>query len=277
LDRDIEDTLLEKGYSVAVGNLYSSHYPRYRSRVMQERVLGGQISMWVESNEETIAENGKRWDCIYLSEMLWNTEGYDERNRRTYSHRISRELIPKMRDEVRARVSPNGYRETLIRLPEGQKPSMEILSSCPDAVVLQGETIRVDATFERLVFEHATLRSAPRIMWRPIDKIGDYCITYSDGTVWEEPVKYAANIMAYNTAHGTPLAQEYYRHNGYVGTWLLDPAYTWKSADGSDMTIGGFLWENPYPEKKIAHITYRPVQNDYCGLILAGIRGLCKK
>ena len=277
MDCDLEDTLLEKGYSVAVGNLYSSHYPRYRSRVMKERMIGGQISMWVDSNEEKFGENGKLWDCIYLSEMLWNTENYDERNRRTYSHRLARDILPKMRDEVRARFCPNGYKETVLCLPRAQKPPKEVSCLCPDAIVMQGETIRVDAAFERLVFEHATLQPAPRIMWRPIDKIGDYCITYSDGSVIEVPVKYAANIMAYNTTHGAPMPQEYYRHNGYVGTWFLDPAYTGKSSDGSDVTVGDFLWENPHPKKEIREIRYRPVQNDYCGLILAGIRGLCKQ
>ncbi|MBQ8641910.1 MAG: family 20 glycosylhydrolase [Clostridia bacterium] len=43
-DLDMEDHLLPYGYDVVMGNLYSSHYPRYESRAAKERMIGGQVS-----------------------------------------------------------------------------------------------------------------------------------------------------------------------------------------------------------------------------------------
>ena len=108
-------------------------------------------------------------------------------------------------------------------------------------------------------------------------KIGDYVLTYSDGAEVEIPVVYAQNVMAYTTTYAKPMPQEYYRHTGYVGTWFSDPVLQGKTDDGADLTVYGFVWDNPHPEKEIASVVYRPVENDYCGLILAGIRGLNKK
>ena len=148
---------------------------------------------------------------------------------------------------------------------------------CKKAITLNGEKIAVGAKFDRLVFEHATLHTAPRIVWIPIPKIGDYVITYADGTAHEVPVCYAENVMAYNKPYGEPMLKPYYRHNGYVGTWFADPTYQGKDELGFDTVITGFVVENPNPDKEIAFIEYRPIENDYCGLILAGIRGLNKK
>ena len=276
-DKDLEDNLLEKKFTTAIGNLYSSHFPRYRSRVMKQGMIGGEISTWLENSEEVYGNNGKLWDLIYLSEMLWNIENYDERNRRTYNEIISKYIQPKLRDAIRAKISAKGYKETKIALPKGADAPAELKAICPKAITLGSEKISVGGKFERLVIEHATVHTAPRIVWIPISKIGDYILTYSDGTTLEIPVKYAENIMAYDTAYGEPMPQQFYRHNGYVGTWFADPTYSGKSASGDDLTVYGFVFENPNPDKEIESIEYRPIENDYCGLILAGIRGLNKK
>ena len=73
------------------------------------------------------------------------------------------------------------------------------------------------------------------------------------------------------------MPQLYYRHNGYVGTWFIDPAYEGKTAEGENLTVCSFWWENPNPDKEISTVEYQPIENDYCGLVLAGIKGLNKK
>ena len=274
---DIENNILPHGYKVGVGNLYSSHYPRYKSRIMKKGMIGGQISTWVHLSEEVFGNNGKMWDMMYLSEMLWNTENYDERNRRTYSEIIAKRIQPAMRDNIRGKFSPTGYKSTAVKLPKAA-PAPALLSEiCPKAITLNGESIEIGAKYERLVFEHATLHSAPRIVWVDFEKIGDYILTYADGSLVEIPIKYAENIMSYKTAYGDPMPQAFYRHNGYVGTWFQDPIYQGKTYSGEDLTVSGFVWENPNPEKEIASVKYRPIENDYCGLLLAGIKGLNKK
>lgn len=274
---DIEDNILPHGYKVAVGNLYSSHYPRYKSRVMKKGMIGGQISTWVTNSEEIYGNNGKMWDSIYLSEMLWNIENYDERNRRAYNDIIATLIQPVMRDNVRGKYNPKGYKATALKLPRAKCAPKKLIDLCPKAIVLDGEKIEVGASFERIVFEHATINSAPRIVWVPFEKIGDYIVRYEDGSSISIPVKYAENIMAYDTAYAIPMPQGFYRHNGYVGTWFSDPTYQGKDESGADLTVSGFVWENPNPDKKIESIEYAPIDSDWCGLVLAGIKGLNKK
>ena len=273
IPRDIEDNLLKKGFRVAVGNLYSSHFPRYKSRITKKGMIGGQISTWLENSEEVYGNNGKLWDVIYLSEMLWNTGEYEELNRSTYTHLLSEHLLSPMRDNLRGKNHPAGYAETQISLPNGKPAPAELLELCPGAIILGDQEIPVNGKYERLIFDHATLHSSPRIVWEPIGKMGDYLVRYADSTVERVPVKYAENIMAYQTTYSEPMHQEFYRHNGYVGTWFIDPAYRGKNRNGEDLTVGGFVWENPHSEKEIAAITYHPVEDDYCGLVLAGLRG----
>ncbi len=276
-DKDIEENLLKQGFTTSVGNLYSSHYTRYESRMTKKGMIGGELSTWLELSELVLGNNGKMWDAIYLSEMLWNTEGYDGRNRRTYTDIIAKNIQPKVRDLIRGKASPEGYKETKIKLPVGVPAPRAVKDLCPKAITLSGEKIEVGAKFERLVFEHATVHTAPRIVWVPIPKIGDYVITYADGTTHEVPVCYAENVMAYNKAYAEPMLRAFYRHNGYVGTWFADPTCQGKDDFGGDVVICGFVVENPNPDKEIATLEYRPIPNDYCGLILAGIRGLNKK
>jgi len=277
IPHNIEDNLLAKGFEVVVGNLYSSHYPRYKERVTKKGMLGGQISTWIENSEECYGGNGKMWDAMFLSEMLWNTENYDARNRRTYTEILAKNLLPAMRDNVHGKYNPKGYKATAVKLPVGCAAPSAVKELCPKAIVYNGEKITLNGSFERLVFEHATVNASPKIEWKSFKKIGEYVVTYEDGSTTLVPVKYGLNVMAYETAYAEPKPQEYYRHNGYVGTWFCDPTYQGKTESGKDVTIGGYVWENPNPEKKIATIEYTPVDGDWCGLILAGIKGLCRK
>ncbi len=274
---DIEDNLIEKNFTVAAGNLYSSHYTRYRKRMTKRGMIGGEISTWLNNSEKVYGENGKLWDAIFLSEMLWNTSEYDERNRAAYTERILKYLQPKMRDEIRGAFNPKGYKATSIKLPKGESAPADVKAICKTAINGAGVPVTVGAKFDRLVIEHATYNSAPRIVWVPIADIGAYTVTYSDGTTVEIPVQYTNNIMAYKTTYAAPMPQPFYRHNGYVGTWFIDPACRGKNAFGEDIMVSGFLWENPNPDKEIKSIVYTPVDGDYCGLILAGIKGLNKK
>ncbi len=276
-EHDLENSLLEAGYKVGVGNLYSSHYPRYSSRINKDGMIGGQISTWITVSEEVYGNNGKFWDMIYLSEMLWNTENYNESNRKAYNNIIASCIQPAMRDNLRGKFAPEGYKATQIKLPMPDEAlPYELRTLCPKAFLAKDKKIKVGAMHDRIVFEHATLYSAPRIVWVPFEKFGEYIITYVDKTTVKVPLKYAENVMAYNTSYGMPMPQQFYRHNGYVGTWFTDPVYAGKSLSGDDLTVSGFVWENPYPKKKIATIEYKPVKDDYCELVIAGIKGLNK-
>lgn len=277
-EADIEEELLPFGYQLAVGNLYSSHFTRYRSRISKEGMIGGQISLWLPTAEKESGQKGKWWDMTYLSQMLWNPETYEEHNRMTYSHVIGKHLQPRMRDELRGTQAPNGYASVALPAPDqSNSPFQKLSALCPEAIRLEKGRVNVNAAFDRLVFEHATAWNLPIDAWEEPQQIGAYVISYEDGTEERADVMYAKNIMCYTHRYGFPMPYKYYRHTGYVGTWFADPVYQGHAEDGTPLSVTGYVWENPHPDKKIASIAYCPAENDYSGLILAGIKGQIKQ
>ena len=277
LNMDTEDYLLSHDYKVAVGNLYSSHFPRYKARIMKEGMVGGELSMWLMADEEIYAECGKMFEMQYLSEMLWNTENYEADNRRTYSDIIAKYIQPRLRDGIRGKLFGKGYDKCEISFSgDSAKIPAELLTLAPKTALADSVMANVDGKFERLVFEHSTLHPAPRITWQPTLKIGDYIITYEDGESVCAEVRYAKNTLIYKSSYGEPMPDNYYRHMGYVGTWLSDPVKVGKNALGEDMTTYGFVFENPHPDKTIKSIGYKACEGDYTQLAVSGIYGLNK-
>ena len=280
-DKDIEDDLLPLGYKVAVGNLYSSHYPRFNKRIMKDGMIGGEVSSWLITDEDILGRNGKLWDIMYLSEMLWNVDGYDERNRKAFTHIIAKHIQPKARDLIREKLSPKGYSAEPLSVSGlvAQIPR-ELSALCPKACLGDGAKISISGRYDRLVFEHTTINPAPRVISRDLTEgvvtVGKYVITYNDGTSQDVDIIYDSSVNCYKSGYATPKPQEYYRHFGYVATWFSDPAYEGKTERGEDLTVLGYVWENPYPEKKITNIKYESAADDYCRLAIAGVKGLKK-
>jgi len=231
--------------------------------------------MWLVADEEILAKNGKLWDIMYLSEMLWNSDNYEETNRRTYNEIISKYIQPATRDNIRGKFCPNGYTETRFEVTgESSGIPRELLAFCSNAKRADSIEIITDDRYDRLVFEHATINTAQRIVWEPHVVIGEFIMEYSDGTYAIAEVRYAENTMCYKGGYAIPKHQSYYRHFGYVGTWFSDPVFEGKNERGEDMTIWGYIWENPHPSKKIVRITYKPREDDFCRLVVVGVRGL---
>ena len=273
-DKDIENDFLPLGFKVAVGNLYSSHFPRYRSRITKDNMIGGQLSTWLKLDEVVLAENGKMWDAIMLSEMLWNATDYDERNRTSYTHVMASRVQPEMRDNLRGVYSPEGYEKTEIPIPasSGELPP-KVKLVCPEAVMLGEDEIAVGAKYKRLIFEHATDIRRARIVWRAIPTLGEYLVEYADGETLSVPLHHASNILSYDYIYGEPMPHAYYRHNGYVGTWLMDPVVCGKDYNGESVTFGAFVWENPRPDVEIRSVSYRQLDKNYIGVMLRRLYG----
>ncbi len=273
-EHDIEDDILKHGFKTLIGNLYSSHFTRFNSRITKEGMVGGELSTWIITDEEIYGKNGKLWEMMYLSEMLWNTNRYNEANRKTYNKILTAHIQPRLRNALRATHSPSGYQTTPLEIiGSGNSLPRELLELCPRAVRADDVSIAVGSTYDRLVFEHATLNTAERIVWKPHRAVGEYTVEYEDGTRSTVGVRYAENVMCYKSSYGVPKRGGYYRHFGYVGTWFSDPVLEGKNEQGEDMTILGYVWENPNPEKKITRITYTSAEHDFCRLVLAGVKG----
>lgn len=275
LDRNIEDNLLNKGFKVAAGNLYSSHYPRYKERIFKDGMIGGEVSTWVIADEEIFAESGKLWDAMYLSQMLWRPELYDERNRRAYTDLIAKNIQPQTREKVR------DNRNTVARTPVsltviGENHTVPSVLKCalPNVVIAEGIISSPSEKYEKLFFEHATVNAAPKFMYKKHQPIGEYVITFEDGSEQRELMRYGNQAMRYDIPYATPKPHQFYRHFGYIGTWFSDPTTQIKAA-GKDIIFLTTPIDVKYPEKKITKIEFIKDESDYTTLMLASLKG-CK-
>lgn len=276
LDKDIETNLLEAGFTVGAGNLYSSHYPRYKSRMLQKGMIGGEVSFWCLTEEYSMGKKGKLYDLTYTAQMLWNTEAYEEGLREIYAHLIAHRIQPVQRDEIRGKLWPQGYVATALALPLGDQTLPQcILAYRPRAIVADGCEVAVNGRFDRLYIEHTTLQCAPRIPWQPLYVSGSYTVCYEDGERVTIPVEYMGNVQHYCRKYAEPFRGKYYRHTGYVGTWFSDPTLEEKY-HGEDVLLTASVWENSYPEKRISSLSYQSAQGDFTTVVLTGVTGLSK-
>lgn len=274
-DLDLEDNILEKGFTTAIGNLYSSHFPRYKSRMLKSGVIGGEVSTWCAMNEYRLAKKGKLYELTYTAQLLWNAEAYDDALRESYAHIITGYLQDIQRDELRGRYSPRGYKATDIAIERTAVTELpEALTHFrPDAVLAENAVAHPNIACDRLLIEHTTLHSAPRKPWQELYLCGSYTVTYEDGEQTEIRAEYMGNIQSYSRSYADPLHGQLHRHTGYVGTWFSSPTLQEKF-NGGDVLLTSFVWENPHPEKDIRSITYRSAEGDYTQAVLTKLTAL---
>ena len=273
---DIEENLFPEGFDVIAGNLYSSHYGRYRKRMAHPQMKGGQVSSWCEVNEYRMGKKGKFWDLTYTAEMLWNPENYDDDMRTVFSHVISKNIQPLQRDLIRGKYSKTGYEATAFELPEGCKCGIpaELKEAYPKAIIADGATVKVGGKYDRLAIEHTTLEVEQRIPWVNLRLSGEYTVKYTDGTEFVARAEYAGGVQHYDRRYADPLYDDVHRHTGYIGTWFSDPVFEGKTAHGEEVLVTSYIVENPNPEKEISEITYKAAENDISIVVLCGIKGL---
>ncbi len=234
--KDIEENLLPEGYKIAVGNLYSSHFPRYESRIRQPGMIGGEVSAWVSTDEDCLGREGKLYDMLYTAEMLWS-EAYGEKARYAYD-RVIGDLLPKLRERLRGQTMPSLH------------PHSEVLLA--DA--------REAGCYDSLVIEHTALRQRHREPWIPCEKIGEYTVTYADGTTETIPVTYGGNIgYQYRLSH-QPLLHHLFRHNGYITAWETDNLVS-RDPSGVLQTMYRLEWRNPRPAVAITDVQFTGAQD----------------
>ncbi|MBQ8341951.1 MAG: family 20 glycosylhydrolase, partial [Clostridia bacterium] len=265
LDKDIEENLLEKDYRVMMGNLYSSHYPRYESRAAKDGMLGGQVSFWTYTNERCVAREGKFYDLMYTAEMLWS-KSYDERARLAVANRIATRL-----PQVRARLREQSLLIAKNALNISKDENMLFLGENKGLLLSNSAEIFVGKKANGLRFTHTTLYREKRIAWNELVQIGTYFLTYGDGSTAEIPVTYDGNVRCYKYRFGEPLKDKYYRHEGYVCTWESDPVDGGHTADGAPITLYALTWRNPHPEKVITSVRCAEHADSAAGLLLCGI------
>ena len=248
-----------------MGNLYSSHYPRYESRAAKDGMLGGQVSFWTYTNERCVAREGKFYDLMYTAEMLWS-KSYDERARLAVANRIATRL-----PQVRARLREQSLLIAKNALNISKDENMLFLGENKGLLLSNSAEIFVGKKANGLRFTHTTLYREKRIAWNELVQIGTYFLTYGDGSTAEIPVTYDGNVRCYKYRFGEPLKDKYYRHEGYVCTWESDPVDGGHTADGAPINLYALTWRNPHPEKVITSVRCAEHADSAAGLLLCGI------
>lgn len=267
LDRNTEKRLTDHGFEVEIGNLYSSHFPRYEQRMQNPGVTGGQVSTWVANDEDILAYKGKMFDIMFTADLLCNKNHFYEDARgysRIINHlqqRLRRHMHgqpPLCRGDVQQHFFENAKLwpphlsialPTDISMPTGYSVSNEgktVLSS------LKTQECE-EFTADRLVFMWSLAGTVPRPAWVGPVKVGSVAVEYADGTVKETAIEYGVHIYDVNTRFGAPLEWKYYRHEGYCGTWTIDCAHEGKTYDGRDLTV--YAYELPVLQKPIRSVS----------------------
>ena len=270
LDENLEENLLNHGFQVIMGNMYSSHYPRYESRSHKKGILGGEVSTWVECSELSYAYEGKIFDFIYSAELLWNTY-YRSDMRLTYNELI-KPVIANVRKRIgnlscaapEKHISVSGTREAV---PFDIRDIISYSSAVAVNVYAPNAEIAIHEKAEIITFTHATDMVSERITWSAPFKIGEYVICYDDGTTYTEDLLYAANIYKYRAPFGDRMQSAFFRHEGYVGTYLTIPECG-KTSSGDDYTLGKYSIRNPYPEKMITTVKVNHSGNTAAAILL---------
>ena len=286
-DRDIETRLLDHGFKVIMGNFYSSHYTRFTTRSAREGVIGAEVSTWGHADENDYGSSGKIYDFIYSANMIWSDHYSD--NLRWVMNRKITEMMPKIRSQISdARLpAPPGEAKSfnpidltgkttapmrdatggnggydLTGLATGDTTLKGVDFRIADGVVLVEAGLRraqssrgrcpaqvevpVGAKADSLVFlQTASADSTVRTV------LGRYELVYADGSTAAVDIEYGWQLAEWNRRFAAPLAHIRHRHRGYVGTYPADAAWTGKTPAGQDVTLYGFEWANPNPDKEI--------------------------
>ncbi|HHV58968.1 MAG TPA: family 20 glycosylhydrolase [Clostridiaceae bacterium] len=303
-DKDIEDHLLDHGFKVIMGNMYSSHYPRFEARARKKGIIGAEVSVWKQLTEYHLGFEGKIYDFVYSANMMWSSE-YRSDLRLCYDHIISK-LMPHLRSRLHGEKYPS-----LSKTRKCMPVSLPGAENCPPipcglatAVKKLGNTelkgipfdlnnivsviskaaggdkycecvtIPVNLTCDSLIFLHSTAENEKRIPWRNPVQVGVYIIEYRDGTILEVPVEYGGNAGVWNRRYAAPMKHGFYRHQGYVATYLSDAYIQSKTQDGKDITVYGYEWINPDKDKEISKITLKASGNSDSQVILFAITGI---
>lgn len=244
-DKDIEDNLIEKGFSVAAGNLYSSHYPRFNTRIRKKGMLGGQISAWVTTSEECMQREGKMYDYLLTAQMLWS-DSYSKEYTLCYD-RMIKAFMPYMRENIKGIKYPS--------LEEGARfetLAFSDISFPPHNVVTENVEITVDGEYKSLIFHHTELKKLIRLPWQAHDVTGKYVLTFSDGTSEEIEITNNGNIGYWNRRQNEAITNPMYRHTAYTSTYFSDSDEL-KTSDGQNVCI--YKYEHILPEgKKLSRV-----------------------
>jgi len=117
----------------------------------------------------------------------------------------------------------------------------------PPANPAQVAEFEVAEKFDSLILSHTALRLRTRVAWKPHEVVGQYVLTYTDGSVETIPLTNCGNVGHWNRRHNQPVLNRIYRHNGYHSIYYTD-GEEFKTAEGENVTI--YRLEHILPKDK---------------------------
>lgn len=263
VEKDIEDNLLTAGFDVLAGNMYSSHYPRYESRIRKQGMRGAQISCWIDTTEEALAREGKLYDMLLSAQMMWS-ESYNSHLRYAYD-KVLCTMLPTLREKMQAVCHPSLH---------GGEPTALLQHDLFDPKAVTDELcLAVNEKLASVQFDHAVSVLLRKIPWLPVEEIGCYTVCYEDGTQEKVPVTFGGNIGWWGRRQNAPFPGQYFRHTGYASTWYSD-SFAAPTVCGGSATVYRYEWVNPKPDTYIREIRYLPAENAPTEVIVHGVTGI---
>ncbi len=239
LSRDLEDELLEEGFSVRYGNFDSYLFPNWKDR--KKEICGAMISNWSTLDERILQRNGIFFNIAYAYEMFWNPD-YKEYNF----------------EKIRALVMESLYDR---KNPDRKKCRINEESRHPDYVELLYHTDYhpdfqwfVDGVFP----EDSKYR------------IGEVKFLYADGSQSSIPVRYGDDI-GYRLASWKRERME--EQNMYqVDDHLMETTYATLPQQVGEETFYRHMFSNPCPEKELLEVAAETDQEKHCTIRVKEIR-----
>ena len=238
LSGDLENELLEEGFSVRYGNFDSYLFPDWQKR--KKEIHGAMISNWSTLNERILQRNGIFFNVAYAYEMFWNPDYREEDF-----------------EKIRADVMESLY--------DRKNPDRKKCRVCEEASHPKYAELYYQTDYH------------PEFQWFvdgvfPEDskyKIGEVCFLYADGSKSSLPVRYGDEIGYWHASRKRERMQD---QNMYqVDDHLIETTYGTLPVREGEETYYRHMFKNPHPEKELAQITVQTDPEKHCSITVKEI------
>ena len=262
-DKDIEDNLLDKGFKVAIGNLYSSHFPRFESRIIKDGMIGGQISMWARTNEEKLQLGGKLYDIFMVAQMLWD-DSYSHFCNICYDKIISSKM-KELRESLKGIKYPSSDKSAITSI------IFENSYDLTDEYLDKKPLITVNGQFNSLIISHTLVEGFSTLPMTPSETIARYVLKYEDGKIEDIEIKNGVNIGFCNRRQNAPIKHKLFRHYGYTATYETDGD---EIVDKNGNIVTFYEYEHVLKDKKLLSIEFKTVPEFESEIFIKSIKAV---
>lgn len=217
MPRECDEQLLERDLYTVYGNFEGPGFPGWGKRLARG-IQGASISNWSALQENYVRRNGIFFNMVYGCRMFWQ-EGYDET------------MYPALADEV-----------------------FEELFRYVNRAALAGPHIEIT---HATTFKHEFEWFFDGKFIDPLqDCLGEYAISFDDGTFIGYPVDFGTNISSFDCSWGLQVSKDY-------DVYEFDRSLIQISGTALPVRDGSQTWYktvlvNPFPGKKLTSVEFKP-------------------